>query len=566
MALEFGVLLACAGPIHGQTLTDLGATAPTPNVNDVAQLSTAGNQVSPDGLNYYTDDAVNGSGNGEPGQTFNTGSVSDGYTVTSLAIKTAGLGSYNGIGTSQDYDLHFYSVSGGIATLIKTYTGGPITFNDGDWLEWSDLSVPLAPNATYAYSFGRLNSGAGWEAMAVSSSNPYIGGEIGLVPVTGGTIVFGASHDFDTVFDLGLAVPLAAAATTPSISPTNNPIYADTQVTLTESASGQSPLYYQWRTDGGGGSLSNIPGAVSTYWTVGTASLKAGTYRYEVVVSNTFGVSTSGVASLNVVSASAPVLTSDITPNPAIAYSGNSLTFSASFNGTMPIFYQWQANTGGTATNIQGATNSSFTLDNLQPANAGTYLLLASNVLGGPVSSSAARLTVLAIPSFVSAAMTDGPVGYWRLNETNSTASGTLTAVDQTGNYNGAYGSAAADGVPGPDPASGFAGFESLNTAAQFTYNEANSFVSLPDLNLNTNAVTISAWIYPIGTPGSYCGLVFCRPNGDASGLNFTSGGQLGYTWNQNNQNTWSWSSGLIPPLQQWSLVTGLDPCRLAFN
>ena len=37
--------------------------------------------------------------------------------------------------------------------------------------------------------------------------------------------------------------------------------------------------------------------------------------------------------------------------------------------------------------------------------------------------------------------------------------------------------------------------------------------------------------------------------------LNFTSGGQLGYTWNQNNSDTWSWISGLIPPLQQWSFV-----------
>ena len=169
-----------------------------------------------------------------------------------------------------------------------------------------------------------------------------------------------------------------------------------------------------------------------------------------------------------------------------------------------------------------GATNSSLTLGNLQPVNSGSYTLLASNSIGGPVSTSAAQLTVLPLSAFANAVMQDNPIGYWRLNETNSTAGGNLTAVDMTGNYNGVYGSAAADGIAGPKPASGFLGFEPSNTAAQFTNGVANSFVTIPPLNLNTNTVTIAAWIYPVGTPKSYCGLAFCRSGGDASGLGFT--------------------------------------------
>jgi len=555
MALAVGVLMVLAGAIRAQTLTDLGATAPTPGANDIVQLSATGNQTFPDNLNYYDNNQV-AYGTGEPGQTFTTGSASGGYTLTSLAMKTAGLASYNDISIPQDYYLHIYSVSGGTATVIQTYTSGLITFNDGDWLQWSGLSVSLASSTSYAYSFGRTSSGAGWEAMAVSSSNPYAGGQIGLIPVAGGAITFGASHEFDAVFDLGFAVPSFPVTSIPSISPTNNPVYAGTLVTLTEAATGTSPMHYQWRTDGGGGgSRTNIPGAVATNLSVTTAGWKAGAYLYDVVVSNSIGVSTSGVATLNLGAASAPVLVSDITPNPALGYVGSSVTFSAVFNGTLPISYQWKAATGGSATNIPGATNSSLTLSDLQTANAGSYTLLASNSIGGPVSTSAARLTVLPLPAFISAVMQDNPVGYWRLNETSSTASGTLTAVDMTGNYNGVYGSAAADGVAGPDPASGFAGFESSNTAAEFTSGVANSFVTIPELNLNTNTVTISAWIYPIGTPASYSGLVFCRPGGDASGFNFTTSGQLGYTWNQNNSDTWDWFSGLVPPLQQWSFV-----------
>jgi hypothetical protein len=556
LVLAAGFFVAVAGATHAQSLTDLGTAAPTPGANDIAQLSTAGNQTFPDNLNYYTDNAVNHPSSGEPGQSFTTGSALEGYTLTSVSIKTSGLASYNDISIPQQYYLHIYSVSSGTATVIQTYTSGSITFDDGDWLQWSGLSFSLAPNSTYAYSFGRTGSGTGWEAMGVANGNPYAGGEIGLIPVTGGVITFGGSHDFDAIFDLGITVPASAAAATPSISPSNNPVYAGTTVTLTEAASGQPPLHYQWRTDGGGGgTLTNIAGAVTTNLSVSTTGWKGGVYLYDVIVSNSVGVSTSGVATLNLVAASAPVLVSDIAPNPALGYTGSSVTFSAVFNGTMPISYQWKAATGGVATNIPRATNSSLTLSNLQSANSGSYTLLASNSLGGPVSTSAARLTVAPVPPFVSAMMQANPVGYWRLNETNSTASGTLTAVDVTGNYDGVYGSVAADGVAGPDPASGFAGFESFNTAAQFTDGVANSFVTIPELDLNTNTVTLSAWIYPIGTPASYCGLVFCRPDGDASGFNFTTGGQLGYTWNQNNSDTWSWMSGLVPPLQQWSFV-----------
>ncbi len=156
---------------------------------------------------------------------------------------------------------------------------------------------------------------------------------------------------------------------------------------------------------------------------------------------------------------------------------------------------------------------------------------------------------------YSNAVMAANPVGYWRLNETNSTAGGTLTAVDVTGNHNAVYGAAVTDGVGGPAPVNGFLGLESSNSAAQFTGGTAKSFVNIPALNLNTNTVTIAAWIYPSGTPASFCGIVFCRPGGDASGFNFTTGGQLGYTWNQNNSATYRFNSGLVPPLQQWSFV-----------
>ena len=129
----------------------LGASGPVPG-NDIVQLSASGNRTFPDSLNYYTDDQSS-YGAGEPGQTFETGTNASGYTLTSLAIRTGGIGDSDGIGTPQQYDLHLYSVSGTNATMLAAYTAAPIAFSDGDWLRWAAISVPMGPSGTYAYSF-----------------------------------------------------------------------------------------------------------------------------------------------------------------------------------------------------------------------------------------------------------------------------------------------------------------------------------------------------------------------------------------------------------------------------
>ncbi len=541
---------------HGQTpatLVDIGTSAPTLGASDISQLSTSGDVDMPDGLNYYTDDGVNHPTVGEPGQTFTTGGGA--VTLNSVAFQTGG-GTESGVGTAQSYLLHLYSVSGSAATLIGTYGANNFVFTNGDWLKWSGFSMTLTANTTYAYSFGRTAAGTGWDELYNASGNPYAGGQIALIPPAGGTMTFGASHAFDGVFDLGLTPEDIAMASAPAVSPTNSPVYAGTVETLTEAATGQAPLFYNWRTDGGsGGALTNIPGATVSNLTINTAGFGAGTYSYDVVVSNSVNASTSAAVALDVVAASLPVVVSNIAPGKAVADVGGQQTFSAIFAGTLPIYYQWQADTGHGITNIPNATNASLTLTDLQLANGGYYEVLASNSVGGPVSSSLATLTVVTAAPFASAVEAANPMGYWRLNETGITSGGTLAAADTTGKFNGVYGSASTDGVPGPAPSTGYPGFEASNTGAEFTYGEANSYVTVPPLNLNANTVTITTWVYPIGTPANYSGIVFCRNGGDASGFCFTDNGQIGYTWNQNNQDTWSWMSGLVPPPGEWSFI-----------
>ncbi len=381
------VVLTLAWTAHAQTLTDLGATAPTPGASDISQFSTNGNTTFPDGLNYYTDNQT-GHNAGEPGQTFTTGS-NPGYILTSVSFMTAGLNSYNGISTAQPYYLHIYSVSGGNVTLLTNYTSANITFNDGDWLQWSGLSIPLASSSTYAYSFGKASSTGGWEAMGVASGNPYAGGEIGLFPPAGGAITFGSSHGFDAVFDLGLFLASGITVARPTASPSNT-VYAGTTVTFNVVVTGTPPFSYQWRTN-----LVNIAGATNSTLVLTNTTVSA-SGNYDVVVSNNSASTNSPMLVLTVNPASKPIFTEQPTPVSTTNYVNGLVTFTAGVAGSPPMALQWQHD----GTNLPGQIATSLSLANLQTNASGTYAVLATNAFGTNLSATAS-LTVQPLPNGV---------------------------------------------------------------------------------------------------------------------------------------------------------------------
>lgn len=71
---------------------------------------------------------------------------------------------------------------------------------------------------------------------------------------------------------------------------------------------------------------------------------------------------------------------------------GTNITFNASATGTAPLRYQWRLN----GTNLPGATNNFFTQANVQPADAGNYSILVTNIAGNAVSSNAALIVMVA--------------------------------------------------------------------------------------------------------------------------------------------------------------------------
>ncbi len=206
-------------------LTDIGATAPTPGANDIAQLSNSGNTI-PAGLNYYWDDGFEHPTTGAPGQSFTTLRNPNGYTLTSVAIKTGGLGDNGGHNGAlytevQPFALYVFALSNPLglspvtagltnATLIASFTATSHLNADGDWMQWTGLAVPLAPGTNYAFAFGILDPPGGngeWESISVASGLPYAGGQVCLVPNAGGQVTYSSDpNTYDMTFDLGLAV------------------------------------------------------------------------------------------------------------------------------------------------------------------------------------------------------------------------------------------------------------------------------------------------------------------------------------------------------------------------
>jgi hypothetical protein len=64
--------------------------------------------------------------------------------------------------------------------------------------------------------------------------------------------------------------------------------------------------------------------------------------------------------------------------------------------GIPPLSYQWRFNGG----NVAGATNSAFTITNVQPANTGAYSVVISNS-SGALTSSPAKLYLATAPDFL---------------------------------------------------------------------------------------------------------------------------------------------------------------------
>lgn len=267
-----------------------------------------------------------------------------------------------------------------------------------------------------------------------------------------------------------------------------------------------------------------------------------------------------------------PVFT--LQPANVSTYPGRVVQFNSGAIGSPAPTFQWQVSTDGglnfanvTDGVLSGATISGATSNLLTVANVGLaqsswqFRNTATNASGGSFSA-AGVLTVLTPPANSAVASTAvlqlNPVAYWPLNEFADPSVGGVAAYDAAGLHDGTYGIATQNGsssILGPQAGDGFPQFPSGQGALATTYNIANSWVTTPALNLNTNTITISMWVYPNGPQAGFAGLFMNRNAATTGGLHLGNGNELRYTWVENTATTWGHATGLILPENVWSYV-----------
>jgi glucose/arabinose dehydrogenase len=136
-----------------------------------------------------------------------------------------------------------------------------------------------------------------------------------------------------------------AGQTPPSIAthPQSRSVAAGQPATFTVSASGSTPLQYQWQRNN-----ANIPGANSDSYTIPSASPADNGAQFRVVVSNAFGSAQSNSATLTVTSTNtAPTARIDAPPAGTLYNAGDTINYSGAGtdteDGTLPASaFTWQ--------------------------------------------------------------------------------------------------------------------------------------------------------------------------------------------------------------------------------
>lgn len=194
-----------------------------------------------------------------------------------------------------------------------------------------------------------------------------------------------------------LLIEHAQVEPTITAQPQSHVAVSGDDVSFSVTAISAATLSYQWFKDDVALTNGNgITGATSATLSLENVQLnQAG--NYTVVVSTSAGEVTSEIAVLTVNAAPEPVVF-DTQPQSATIDQGDDVAFSVTVSGTPPFTYQWQK--GGVDLvdepgHIAGATTATLSLTNAALADAGSYTVAVTNIVG-TYSSAAATLTVIA--------------------------------------------------------------------------------------------------------------------------------------------------------------------------
>lgn len=185
-----------------------------------------------------------------------------------------------------------------------------------------------------------------------------------------------------TSSNASLTVTALQVPPTISAQPQAQTVADGATATFAVTATGTSPLAFQWFRNG-----APISGATAASYSLPGTLADSGA-AFSVVVSNAAGNATSAPAALTVTPVAPTIIAQ---PQPQSAIEGQSVTFTAAAIGSTPLAYQWRRN--GAA--ISGATLPTLSFIAGLADSGAVYSAVVSNA-GGQVISQGATLTVTA--------------------------------------------------------------------------------------------------------------------------------------------------------------------------
>lgn len=160
------------------------------------------------------------------------------------------------------------------------------------------------------------------------------------------------------------------------LQPSSSTVCEATFTVLTVQVQGSELITYSWTHNG-----SILPGSGHDHYTINPITpASAGTYQ--CFATNVCGADTSSLITINVNTLPNVTLQPE---NQATCING-SVTFSTTATGTDPLTYQWMKDN----VQIGGETNTTYSLSNIQPFDAGNYTCQIYNLCGDIVTEVAA--------------------------------------------------------------------------------------------------------------------------------------------------------------------------------
>lgn len=258
---------------------------------------------------------------------------------------------------------------------------------------------PVSPTDGYVYSDTTLGviarwNGTLWVTIGATASLPFSAGSSGNYPVAP---TFPYLYWNTTTQQLNLwngttwviigpiAAPAPPSIAAPQITtqPAGQTVAPTANVTFTVNATGVGVLTYQWYFNG-----VVIAGATSASYNIPSAAQTNGG-TFSVTVTGSGGTTTS-LGAVLVVTGNPFVISQ---PASQTVNAGASCSFTVLATGTAPLTYQWYLNSVA----VTGATAATYSIGNVQSANAGSYTCTVTNGLSS-TTTSAATLAVLATP------------------------------------------------------------------------------------------------------------------------------------------------------------------------